>query len=300
MFKNLWLAFRPKTLTAAIVPIFVGTALSFVVTNQVSVQVFALTFLASSFIQIATNLFNDVIDFKKGADQETRKGPQRVTQSGALTERQVYLLAFVFVFAAFLCGIPLVLRGGIPIVAIGVISLFLAYAYTGGPVPLAYKGLGDIFVILFFGIIAVAGVFYLHNFQIHFHAIVAGLQIGFLATVLIAINNLRDVEEDRLVNKKTWAVRFGAPFVRWEVAVLVFSSFLLGLYWIFQGYILVGLLPLVLLPMAKNLVWNLFRTEPSSIYNQFLVKAAVLHLVFGLQMTVGFLLTPSLAFLQRL
>ncbi len=285
------LAFRPKTLTAAVVPIVVGTALSYAQTGSFSILVMVLTLLSSLFIQLATNLFNDAIDFKKGADTETRIGPQRVTQSGLMSAKQVYLLAGVCLFIALLCGVPLVLRGGELIVIIGVVSLFLAYAYTGGPVPLAYKGLGDLFVIIFFGVVAVGGVYYLHTLEFHWSAVVAGLQVGFLATVLIAINNLRDRNEDVKVNKKTLAVRFGVQFARWEILLLLIFSFVLGVYWVLNGFVLAGVLPLVLVPVTRKLILSVLKTSPSLQYNAFLGQAALIHLVFGLQLALGLVIS---------
>lgn len=291
MFRSCWLAIRPKTLTAAIVPIAVGSSLAYLENQNVSWIVVIFATLATLFIQMATNLFNDAIDFSKGADNENRLGPRRATQSGLLSLRQVYFLAFLFAFFALLCGVPLVLRGGGVIVVIGVVSLFLAYAYTGGPWPLAYKGLGDIFVILFFGIIAVGGVYYLHSLQWSVASLVAGLQVGFLATVLIAINNLRDIREDARANKKTLAVRYGVQFARLEIVLLLAASFILGAFWVYEGVYLAAILPLVLWPQARALIKQVLSSPPSPLYNKFLGQAALIHLVFGIQLSIGLLLT---------
>ncbi|MCB0391320.1 MAG: 1,4-dihydroxy-2-naphthoate octaprenyltransferase [Bdellovibrionales bacterium] len=291
MFKAIWLAFRPKTLTAAVVPIVVGTTLAYADSKTISVDVIVLALLASLFIQIATNLFNDAIDFKKGADTSDRVGPQRVTQSGLMKSSQVYLSAGAFLFAALVCGIPLVVRGGQPILIIGIVSLFLAYSYTGGPIPLAYKGLGDLFVILFFGVIAVAGVYYLHTLKFNWSSIVAGLQVGFLATVLLAINNLRDIHQDTVANKKTLAVRFGIKFARFEIIFLLISSFGLGIYWYFYGLLFAGILPLVLVPITRKLIKSIAIEQPSIKYNQYLALAALIHLIFGLQLALGFVIS---------
>ena len=246
--------------------------------------------IASLAIQIATNLFNDAIDFKKGADTEERIGPKRVTQSGTISSKNVFLMAGFAIVVALSFGIPLVIQGGTPIIAIGLVSIFLAFAYTGGPWPLAYKGLGDIFVILFFGLIAVCGVFYLHTLTLHLAAIVAGLQVGLLCTVLIVINNIRDMEQDAKVKKRTLPVRFGANFARFEVAALIFVSFLSGFYWHHLGESLAGLLPLIFMPLAIKLVRDLYVTPPSPKYNLFLAKSALLHLGFGALLSLGLIL----------
>ena len=288
---NKWLmAFRPKTLTAAVVPIVVATALVYALGHDVLWWVSASALLASLFIQIATNLFNDVIDFKKGADTEERIGPQRVTQSGVIEAKKVYLIAGFCLLMAFLLGVPLVVRGGLPIVCVGLISMFLAYSYTGGPWPLAYRGLGDIFVLLFFGLIAVAGVFYIHTLVLHPAVFIAGLQVGLLCTVLIAINNIRDVEQDKLVQKNTLPVRFGLGFARAEVLLLIVLSFACLLYWWFIGEHYAALMPLLFLPLALRLIRGLYQTPPSPLYNKFLAKSALLHLGFGMLLSLGLII----------
>jgi hypothetical protein len=151
--------------------------------------------------------------------------------------------AIVCFIAAFSLGIPLVMVGGWPIVGIGLVSLLLAYGYTGGPFPLAYLGLGDLFVVIFFGLIAVGGVFFLHVGGYLFPAVIAGLQVGFLATVLIAINNLRDLDQDLLVNKKTLAVRLGPVWGRYEVVALFLGAFFLNFYWLHLGFTFAFALP---------------------------------------------------------
>lgn len=281
------LALRPKTLTAAIVPVMVATALVKADGIEVLWWVSICAVLSAIFIQIGTNLVNDAIDFHKGADTETRIGPQRVTQSGLLTHKQVMAAAFACFGVAFALGIPLVVHGGWPIVAIGLVSLAMGYAYTGGPFPLAYKGLGDFFVIIFFGLIAVMGTYYLHAGAVTTSSAIAGLQVGLLATVLIAINNLRDAPQDALVGKKTLAVRFGIMFARFEIALLAITPFLLGYYWSRSDHFNAFLLPLVAIPFARRIVGGVFKNAPSPIYNRFLAMAAILHLVFGFFLSIG-------------
>lgn len=288
MVKTWLLAFRPKTLTAAVVPVFVGTALLAVSSAPIRWWITFCALAGALFIQIGTNLINDALDFKKGADTEERLGPKRVTQSGLLSAEQVLRMGYASFALAFLFGIPLVMHGGWVIVAIGLISLFCGYAYTGGPFPLAYRGMGDLFVILFFGLVAVGGVYYLHTGAFHLDAAVAGLQVGFLCTVLIAINNLRDIDGDRKVNKKTLAVRFGKGFVRLEILVLSFLPFLLSFYWWRRGYFWPAVLPFLILPMAGRLVRAVMTEEPGEIYNEFLAQAAKVHVFFGILFSLGF------------
>ena len=293
--KSWWLAFRPKTLTAAVVPILVGTSLVYFSGHEVQWWVSLCALAACLCIQIATNLMNDAIDFQKGADTHERVGPQRVSQSGLIQPRTVMLVAILFLFFAFLFGIPLVIQGGWPIVAIGSVSLFLAYSYTGGPFPLAYLGLGDLFVVLFFGVIAVMGLYYLHTLIWSTDAFVAGLQVGFLATVLIAVNNFRDVKQDVIANKKTLAVRFGPSFVRFEIIALIICAFLLNFYWfIFGQSLLAAGLPFLVFPLALVIFKKVTRLEPSQEMNKVLAQSAALHIGFGAFLSLGLILTVIL------
>jgi 1,4-dihydroxy-2-naphthoate octaprenyltransferase len=256
--------------------------------HAIDYSILLFTLVSAVSVQIATNLFNDLIDFKKGADKETRLGPQRMTAAGLITPKKMLMMALFFVALATLTGLPLVLHGGWPILVIGLISIALSYMYTGGPFPLAYLGLGDLFVILFFGVIAVGGVYYLNTLSWNLNALILGLQMGFLSTVLIAINNLRDVEQDALVHKKTLAVRLGQNFVKYEIMFLIVASFLAQIYWWGQWGWTSALLPLILIPLAFRLCKNIRKEKPSALYNKFLAQSAFLHAGFGVLITIGF------------
>lgn len=283
-----WLgAFRPKTLTAAVVPVSVGAALASAQTGETLWWLTICILLSALLIQIATNLINDAVDFKKGADTAERVGPKRLTASGEVQGALVMKLGFACLGLAMLLGVPIVLRGGLGFIGLGLVSMFLAYGYTAGPFPLAYLGLGDVFVVLFFGVIAVVGTYFLQALHWSFDAGLAGLQIGFLATVLIAINNLRDVYQDAKANKRTWAVRFGPQFVRYEIAFLMTSSFTLLLYWWWIGYIWAFCLPLFVVPVAFQVVRGVFQFDPGPELNRLLARAALVHFGFGLAMVVG-------------
>lgn len=287
--KEWILAFRPKTLTAAIVPIIAATALVYALGFKIKWWVSALALVSSLFIQIGTNLVNDASDFKKGADTADRIGPKRMTQAGVFSAKQVMWMATGFFATAVFCGVPLVILGGWPIVMIGIFSVICGYAYTAGPFPLAYRGLGDLFVILFFGLVAVGGLFYLHTGLWPVEAFVLGLQIGLHCTVLIAVNNLRDVETDKLVNKRTLPVRFGKTFARFEIAFLCFAPFLMQSYWFLAGFRWTAF-AFIVLPLALKITRLVFKTEPSPEYNQFLGMAASLHILFGIVTSIGFIL----------
>ena len=194
MFKACLLAARPKTLPAAIVPVWVGCVLAWKLSGNFNLWLALCTVGGAIAIQIATNFFNDAIDAKKGADTEKRLGPTRVTASGMMESKTVMQLATLFLGLAVACGVVLYQARGWPIIAIGIPSLFLAYGYTGGPFPLAYRGLGELFVVLFFGLVAVAGTVFIQTGGWPRESLLLGLQIGLLSAVLISINNLRDRE----------------------------------------------------------------------------------------------------------
>lgn len=285
------LAARPKTLTAAAVPIGVAAALVAAEGGHLRLDLTVCALLSALLIQIGTNFFNDAIDFKKGADTSERLGPKRVTQSGWVTPRTVLMAGGVAFALAALLGVPLLLSGGLPILVVGLVSLFCGYAYTGGPFPLAYRGLGDLFVLIFFGWVAVGGVYYLNTGTYSLGAFVLGSQIGLLATVLIAINNLRDVETDRKVGKRTLAVLLGTSLARVEIGLLVLLPFLIGSYWWWDGRKAAFLLPLLSIPMGIALISKVSKTAPSSTYNSFLGKAAGLHFLFGILLGLGLLVS---------
>ena len=287
---NPWiLAARPRTLGAAVVPVLAGTALAFAA-RSLDPLTTILILACAVLIQIATNYFNDAIDHAKGADSAARIGPTRVTSAGLLGPRAVMRGGAVCLAMAVLLSVPLVLRGGWPIVVIGLFSLFFTYAYTGGPFPLAYVGLGEIFVVLFFGIIAVAGTFYLNTLAWSWESVLAGLQIGLHASVLLAVNNLRDIESDHAAGKRTLAARFGLTFARRENAALVMAPFVLGIAWLPLGYLWAFLLPLMTLPLAWWLARACLAAAPDRSVNRLLAQAAALHAAFGLLLALGFVL----------
>jgi len=216
---TIWLsAARPRTLGAAFAPVFVGAALAYAdgVSNGLVV---AACLTGAIAIQIGTNFANDYFDFLKGADTEDRVGPTRATAAGWVTPGQMRL-ATILAFAALVPPAAyLVYVAGWPLLVIGITSVVCGIAYTGGPRPLAYVGLGDVFVLVFFGPVAVAGTYFAQALSVTPVALVAGLMPGLIATALLAVNNLRDVDTDTVAGKRTLAVRFGPAFARWEIAL---------------------------------------------------------------------------------
>jgi 1,4-dihydroxy-2-naphthoate octaprenyltransferase len=275
------LAARPKTLPAAVVPVWAGCVLAWKLSGSFDFLLALCTLGGAVAIQIATNFFNDAIDARKGADTERRLGPTRVTASGMMQPQTVMRLATLFLGVAVLCGVVLYQARGWPIIAIGIPSLFLAYGYTGGPFPLAYRGMGELFVIGFFGLVAVAGTVFIQTGEWPREALLLGLQIGMLSSVLISINNLRDREEDATTGKRTLAVRFGpkvAVAVIWlEVKIAVFA----GLGWIAFGQPSLAIAGAPVFLIGLRIIWGVLTFPPGPAFNRLLALGGVQLIFFA-------------------
>ena len=282
------LAARPKTLPAAVVPVWVGAMPLLIDDDPFSGSwfLFWCTLASCLCIQIATNLFNDAVDHRKGADTANRLGPRRVTASGMLSPRVVMTGALAFCLAATLIAIPVIREHGWGIILIGAVSLFFAYGYTGGPFPLAYRGMGELFVILFFGFVAVSGSYYVQAGEWGGLEIwTLGLQCGLYSSVLIAINNLRDIVEDTASGKRTLAVRFGKTFARAEIVVFCFLPVLLWMV-VLPGNLLSLLLGLIPAIIGTVICFAVCRTEPGSCYNRYLALGALQLILFAFAATL--------------
>ena len=227
--KALFIAVRIRTLVASIAPVLIGSALSYSY-GLFSITIFLYTLLAAIFIQIGTNFANDVYDYLMGADNEDRVGPSRAVQSNLISVKKMKALTIISFSLAILCGLPLVFKGGLPILMIGLLSIISGYLYTAGPYPLGYNGWGDIFVFCFFGPIAVCGTYYLQNDIVSFYSLMMGIVLGSLSTSLLCVNNVRDTDTDRLAGKRTLAVRVSPNFVRMMFSTLLLSSYLISVY----------------------------------------------------------------------
>lgn len=210
--SQIWLAaIRPKTLWAGVAPVLIGVAMA-IEAGVVHWLAALLALLGALFIQIGTNFYNDYADFKKGADTEERKGPLRVTQAGLVSPEGMKRATYLAFGLAVAAGGYLMWRGGWPIVVIGFLSILCGFLYTAGRYSLAYLGLGDIFVLIFFGPVAVGGTYFVQALEINNLVLIAGLAPGLLAVAILLVNNIRDIDEDRLAGKKTIVVRFGRRF----------------------------------------------------------------------------------------
>jgi 1,4-dihydroxy-2-naphthoate polyprenyltransferase len=280
------LAARPKTLTAAVVPVVVGTGLA--LGQGMAVLWPALAALVGAMlIQIGTNLTNDYYDFRKGADTHERVGPTRVTQSGLITPQSV-LAAGAGCFAlAVLVGVSLVARGGWPFVVIGLASVLAGWAYTGGPYPLGYHGLGDLFVMVFFGLVAVPGTFYAQALQLVPAVWPAAVAVGATGTMILVVNNLRDMETDARAGKHTLVVRFGRGFGRAEYVGLLLLALAMPVLMLAAGW---ARWPVLLALLAAPLVWpplsRVLRTTGAAL-NPALGTTARFQAAFGLLLALG-------------
>ena len=279
------LASRPRTLPAAWTPVVVATALAWRDTVVDWLPALA-ALVGATFIQIGTNFANDYYDFIKGADTAERVGPTRVTQSGLIAPSAVLRATAIAFALAFLVGIYLVAVGGWPIVWLGLASLLCGWAYTGGPYPLGYNGLGDVFVMLFFGFGAMCGTYWVQAQTLTPDVLALSVPVGALATAIIVVNNLRDAGTDVQAGKRTLAVRFGKPFVRAEYLVLLALAFGVPLAMaLLQGTWLLAL-PLLCMPLAIGPVRSVLRDE-GPVLNATLGATARLLLVHGVLLSLG-------------
>lgn len=287
---EIWiLAMRPKTLPAAIGPVLVGAALA------AGDQAFRFgpalaALLGALLLQIGSNLANDVFDFKKGMDTKERTGPLRVTQAGLLSPRQVLAGMWTIFALAGGVGLYLIWVGGWPILVVGILSILAAIAYTGGPFPLGYHGLGDVLVFIFFGPVATCGTYYVQAGYIGASAWWASVPMGFLITAILVVNNYRDLETDQKGGKRTLVVRLGPSVARGEYFLLLAASLAVPpLMWLSGNYSAWMLLPVLSLCLIRPLVRDM-KTKKGVPLNATLAGTARFSLVFALLFAIGYLL----------
>lgn len=289
--KTWLMAIRPKTLPAAIAPVLIGTAMAFGdgVQDFVSATVCLIGALA---IQIGTNLANDYYDFKKGADTGGRLGPTRVTQAGLIKPQNVKKAFIISFFIAVLASLYLIGRGGWPIAVIAIVSILSGILYTAGPWPLGYLGLGEIFVFIFFGPVAVGGTYYVQSFEINPAIIVAGFAPGLLSMAVLVVNNLRDIETDRAAGKRTLAVRFGKSFVMTEYLFSVIAAALIpGIVYLMTDdyfFSMAAILTIFFaIPAIKTV---LVKSDDAPALNRALSSTGILLLIYSVLFSLGWIL----------
>src|SRR5689334_7384360 len=289
---RIWLmAARVRTLPAAVAPVLVGTALAGWQHIFHPLR-FVAALVGAIFIQVGTNLSNDYSDARRGADAEDRLGPVRVTAGGLVPPRQVLIATYVSFGVAVLAGVYLVVVAGWQLLLVGAASILAGVLYTGGPKPYGYEGLGELFVFLFFGIVAVAGSYFVQVKHLDWKAFALAVPVGLLASAILVVNNFRDIDSDRRAGKRTLAVRLGRAKTRTMLAVIVYLAFLLApVTWAFGPMKPWMLLPWLTLPLAAQIVRAVRNRTDGPSLNQALAHTGMLQLAFCTLLSVGLLLS---------
>ena len=261
---KVWIdAARPRTLPAAVAPVLVGTALAW--HDHALLWPAALACLAFALlVQIGTNFANDYYDHIKGADTVGRVGPRRAVASGWVAPEVMKSVMMIVFMAAFFVGLTLLKFGGWPLLVIGVASILCGIAYTGGPFPLGYNGLGDVFVFIFFGLVAVCTTYFVQAGEVSTSAIICAVGVGLLAANILVVNNYRDVETDRLAGKRTLVVLFGRRFARLQFGVSLLVALTIPVHLLRMGFSPLVLLPVALAPLAWRHVKRLAAADSSA------------------------------------
>jgi 1,4-dihydroxy-2-naphthoate polyprenyltransferase len=281
-----WLAIRPATLTASAAPVLVGTGAAWA-DGKFALGPALAALVGASLLQVGANFANDVFDFERGADNADRLGPQRATQQGWISAAQMKRAMWLAFAGATAVGLYLTYVAGWPVLALGLLSIAAAYLYTGGPKPYGYLGLGDLSVFVFFGPGAVAGTYYVQALSVSSLALLASIPIGALATAILVVNNLRDIETDARAGKHTLAVRIGDGPTRSYYLLLIVVAYAMPLLLLWRGLADAWvLLPWLSLPLAFQLARRM-RHERGLALNGCLVRTAHLEVVFGLLFALG-------------
>lgn len=288
---KIWVdAARPKTLAAAFTPVIVGAALSWH-DAEFNIAATAVALLCAFLIQIGTNFANDYFDFVKGADTDERIGFQRATATGLIPAKTMLMATIITMALAFFAGLYLVWIGGWIVLVIGLLSLLFGVLYTGGPYPLGYNGLGDLFVFIFFGIVAVMGTYYVNALEWSASSFWASLAVGALCVNILVINNLRDVEQDTKAGKRTLGVMFGETALKWEYTIMLALAFAIPPHFFFRlEYSTYIFAPLLSLPLAFFLLKKVWLEREKANLNKVLEQTAQLMGIFGLLFTIGIIL----------
>ena len=288
---KIWVdASRPKTLVAAFIPVLVGASIAWFDGKFEAIHSFV-ALLCAILIQVGTNFANDYFDFIHGADTDERIGFKRATASGLVAPKIMLKATILFMVLAFLFGLYLVWIGGWSILVIGLLSLLFGILYTAGPYPLGYNGLGDIFVFVFFGVVAVMGTYYVNTLEWSIQSFWASLAVGSLCTNILVINNLRDVEQDALAGKRTLGVLLGDRALKWEFTLMLIIAFTVPLVFFFYfDHNISVFLPMISAPLAclhAKKVWT--ETHKPNL-NKVLEHTAQFMALFGFLFSIGIIL----------
>ena len=290
--SRLWiLASRPRTLPAVVAPVLVGTSLA-AHEDDFSALPFVAALVGSIFIQIGTNLSNDYSDARRGADTEERLGPVRVTAGGLMPPRHVLVGTYVAFGVAVAAGLYLAAVAGWELLVVGVASILAGILYTGGPRPYGYEGLGELFVFVFFGVVAVVGSYYVQTEQLRWEAFALAVPVGLLSSAILVVNNVRDIDTDRRAGKRTLAVKLGRERARILFAAMIVLSFAVPAGTaLFGGLSAWLLVTLAALPLAPPLVETVFSRTDGPALNGALAGTGRLLAVFSLLLAAGVLLS---------
>jgi 1,4-dihydroxy-2-naphthoate octaprenyltransferase len=288
--KLWWLAARPKTLPASIAPIILGTAVALHESGFHALTAL-MAMLTAVLLQIAANFANDALDFRRGADTAERTGPTRITSSGFVTPETVLRATGVVLALATVSGLYLVWRGGWPFLVLGIAALICAVAYTGGPFPLAYLGLGEVFVFLFFGPIAVTGTAYLQTRDLTALSLAAAIPPGAMAIAILVVNNLRDLEQDERAGKRTIAVRIGRRNTQFEYGIMLQIALAMPFAFWIVGWLNAWALLTVLAWPLFGFLWQQISTRTGPALNATLGATGRTSLVFCMLLSVALLLS---------
>lgn len=289
---SVWIkAARPKTLPAALAPVAVGTCLAAGPAGIFKLPILLATIIGALFIQIGTNLSNDYSDARRGADTEDRLGPVRVTAGGLVPPKYVLYATWIAFGIAALAGVYLVAEAGWQLILVGAASIVAGVLYTGGPRPYGYEGLGEVFVFLFFGVVAVMGSYFVQTEHITWVSFALSVPVGLLACSLLMVNNIRDLDTDRRANKRTLAVRLGRAKMRTIFSVTILLAFVLvPLIWLFSDLTPWINLALLALPLQPALARTVRERTDGAALNQALADSARLELAFCVLLSIGLLL----------
>ena len=285
------MAARPRTLPVGVAPVLVGTALAGFAHVFEPLR-FVAALLGAVFIQVGTNLSNDYSDARRGADADDRLGPVRVTAGGLVPPKQVLVATYVSFGLAVLAGVYLIVVAGWLLLVVGAASILAGVAYTGGPKPYGYEGLGEVFVFLFFGIVAVAGSYFVEVKHLEWEAFALAVPVGLLAAAILVVNNIRDIDSDRRAGKRTLAVRMGRERTRTLFAVTVYLAFVLApVTWAFGPAKAWVMLPWLALPLAARVVRVVRNHTDGPSLNAALAQSGMLQLAFCTLLAAGLLLS---------
>jgi 1,4-dihydroxy-2-naphthoate octaprenyltransferase len=285
------MAARIRTLPASLAPVLVGTALAGFAHVFHPLR-FLAALIGAIFIQVGTNLSNDYSDARRGADAEDRLGPVRVTAGGLVPPRQVLLATYISFGVAVLAGIYLIAVAGWALLAIGAASILAGVLYTGGPRPYGYEGLGEVFVFLFFGLVAVVGSYFVQVKHLHWEAFALAVPVGLLAAAILVVNNVRDIDSDRRAGKRTLAVRLGRARTRTMFAAALYLAYLLTpVTWLFGPLTAWLLLPWLTLPAAAAIAREVRNRADGPSLNRALAQTGMVQLSFCVLLSAGLLLS---------